>query len=121
MSDDREAPTPSVAEVQTRLHEVARMLAESNSLDPAARRVLAELVDELGATLRGSNAPPAEVAHLADSAARLAAALHQQNDRGILGNAQDRLGAAVVQAETHAPVAAGLARRLLDVLGNIGI
>jgi hypothetical protein len=38
-----------------------------------------------------------------------------------LGKARDRLGAAVLQAETHAPVAAGLARRLLDVLGNIGI
>ena len=121
MSDNTELPTPSVGEVQTRLHEVARLLGESNSLDLEARRVLAELVDELGATLQGSNAPPAEVAHLADSATRLAEALHHQNDQGILGNAQDRLGVAVLQAESHAPVAAGLARRLLDVLANIGI
>ncbi len=112
---------PSLQDVQARLHEVARMLQDSSSLDPEARRVLADLVDELGASLRASNAPPAEVAHLADSAANLAAALHRQHDRGLLGTARDRFGAAVIQAEADAPVAVGLARRLLDVLANIGI
>ena len=121
MSHNTELPTSSVSEVQTRLHEVARMLGASSSLDPEARRVLAELVEELSTSLKESNAPPAEVSRLADSAARLAEALHHQNDQGILANAQDSLGAAMVQAETRAPVAAGLARRLLDVLANIGI
>jgi len=121
MPDTPESNTPSVQEVQARLHEVARMLQQSGSLDPEARQVLAELVDELGGALRASNAPPAEVAHLAESAAHLAESLHYQRERGILASAQDRLNAAVLQAEANAPVAAGLARRLLDALGNIGI
>jgi hypothetical protein len=121
MPDTPHSNPPSVEEVQKRLHEVARMLHGSGSLDPDARSALAELVDELGATLQASNAPPAEVARLADSAAHLAESLHYQRGRGILGAALDRFNAAVIQAETKAPVAAGLARRLLDVLANIGI
>ena len=121
MSENPEAKTSLAAEVQARLHDVARMLQASTSLDPEARQVLAELVDKLGTTLQASNAPPAEVARLAASAAHLAEALHHQRDQGLLGKARDRLGAAVMQAEAEAPVAAGLARRLLDVLANIGI
>ena len=121
MPENPEIKTPSVEEVRGRMHDVARMLQESTSLDPEARQVLAELVDELGTTLQASNAPPAEVARLAASAAHLAEALHHQRDQGLLGKARDRLGAAVIQAQAEAPVAAGLARRLLDVLANIGI
>jgi len=121
MPDTPESTTPSVPEIQTRLHDVAKMLRDAGSLDPEARHVLAELVDELTAALQASNAPPAEVAQLAASAAHLAEALHYQHDRGLLGNARDRLGAAVFQAEAHAPIAAGLALRLLDTLANIGI
>jgi hypothetical protein len=97
------------------------MLRESGSLDPEARHVLAELVDELSKVLNESNPPPAEVAHLGESAAHLAESLHRQHDQGLLGKARDRLGAAVLRAEAYAPVAAGLARRLLDALANIGI
>jgi hypothetical protein len=118
---DKPESQPSVPEVQARLHQVARMLQKSGSLDPDARSVLADLVDELGVLLRSSNAPAAEVAHLADSAAQLAESLHHQQERGLLGAARDRFNAAVIRAEATAPVAAGLARRLLDVLANIGI
>src|SRR5260370_19386853 len=97
------------------------MLQQSGSLDPEARQVLAELVDELGAALRASNAPPAEVAHLAESAAHLAESLHYHRERGILATAPDRLNAAVLQADAKSPVAAGLARPLLAAPGNIGI
>jgi hypothetical protein len=121
MSETPESATPSVPEIQTRLHDVARMLRAAGSLDPEARHVLAELVDELTAALQASKAPPAEVAQLAASAAQLAEALHHQHDRGLLADARDRLGAAVLRAEASAPVATGLALQLLDTLANIGI
>jgi hypothetical protein len=121
MPEHPETKTPSVQEVQAKLHEVARMLQGSTSLDSEAQQILAELVDELGVALQASTTPPAEVARLAASAAHLAEALHHQRDQGFLGKARDRLGAAVLQAEAKAPVAAGVARRLLDVLANIGI
>jgi hypothetical protein len=82
---DKPQAQPSVPEVRARLHEVARMLQKSGALDPDARSVLAELVDELGVLLRSSGAPPAEVAHLADSAAQLAESLHRQQERGLPG------------------------------------
>jgi hypothetical protein len=39
----------------------------------------------------------------------------------MLGRARERLEEAVVEAEAQAPLAVGLARRLLDTLANIGI
>ena len=121
MPEMPESSTPSAEQMQTRLHEVARLLRQGGALDLEARQILAELVDELGTALTASNAPPAEVTHLAESAAHLAEALHEQQDRGLLANARDRLSAAVFQAEAQAPVASGLAMRLLDALANIGI
>jgi hypothetical protein len=121
VSDTPSSNPPSVTEVQERLHEVARLLRESRSLDPQSQRVLAELVDELSTTLQAGAVPPAEVAHLAESTAHLAESLHHQHDTGVLGKARERLEGAVLQAEVHAPVAVGLARRVLDMLANIGI
>jgi hypothetical protein len=121
VSDNPSSNLLSVMDVQGRLHEVARLLRESGSLDAASQRALAELVDELSRSLQAGNVPPTEVAHLADSTAHLAEALHHQHDTGIVGKARERLEGAVVQAEAHAPLAVGLARRVLDALANIGI
>lgn len=117
---DSTPSTPSVAEIQARLHELACRLKESGSVTPEAREVLAELVDELGEALRSAPVPPEEVARLASTTAQLAEAL-QHHDRGWLEGARDRFDEALVQAETHAPVAVGLARRLADILASIGI
>jgi hypothetical protein len=121
MSETSMPGTPSVPEVQGRLHEVATILRASSSLDGESRRVLAELVEELSRLLNSAAVPPGEVAHLAESTAHLAESLHHQQDTGMLGKARERLEGAVVNAETHAPVAVGLARRVLDALSNIGI
>jgi hypothetical protein len=110
-----------VPEVQGRLHEVARLLRASGSLDAASQRALAELVDELSQSLQAGTVPAAEITQLSDSTAHLAEALHHQHDTGIVSKARERLEGAVVHAETHAPVAVGLARRVLDALANIGI
>lgn len=121
MADTPESSTPSVPDVQSRLHAVARQLRQSRSVDAESQRVLAELVDELSMALQAASVPPAEVARLADSTAHLAESLHQHHDTGMVGRARERLEAAVVEAEAHSPLAVGLARRLLDMLANIGI
>src|SRR5262245_51799618 len=121
MADNPLPGTPSVPELQARLHAVAHLLHESSALDPVSRHALTELVDELSAAFQTTPVPPTELAHLAQSTARLAEALHHQHDRGLLGGVRDRFEQAVVSAETHAPFATGLARRLLNALANLGI
>jgi hypothetical protein len=114
-------PTPSLADVQRRLQDVARTLKETGSLDTESRLVLAELVEELSRTLNSGGVPPSEVAHLAESTAHLAESLHHHQDLTLVGRAREGLEGAVVRAEAQAPVAVGLARRVLDALSNIGI
>jgi hypothetical protein len=113
--------TSSVSEIQTRLNDVAAMLQESGSIEPESQRVLIELVDELNKALLAVRKPGDELSQLAESTARLAESLHRQQELGILSKARDRLELAVSNAETHAPVAVGVARRLLETLANIGI
>lgn len=121
MPNSSESGKPSVAEVRKRLHDVAQMLRESSSLDPEVHRALAELLDELSTALEAPTAPPEEVARLAETAAHLADSLQRQHDRGLLEKARDRLREAMLEAETHAPIAVGLARSLTQALANIGI
>jgi hypothetical protein len=117
-----ETPNPSaLSEVQTRLREVARILRESSATDPASRLALRELVEELHTTLESTPAPAAEVAHLAESTAHLAEALHRQEEHPLPPTVRDRLAQAAFNAEAQAPLAAGLAHRFLAMLANIGI
>jgi hypothetical protein len=121
MPETPESKPSAVPEVQARLRDVARLLRQTSSLDLESQRALAELVDELSKALHAARVPPAEVTHLAESTAHLAESLHHQQERGLLDGARDRLERAVSSAEIKAPVAVGLARRLLDALANLGI
>ena len=121
MPDTPESRTPSVPEVRARLQDAARMLRESAALCPDVQGALAELLDELGRALEAPDAPPAEVARLAEGTAHLAEALHRGHDRGLLERARDRLEGLVLQAEARAPTTVGLAERVIDALANIGI
>jgi hypothetical protein len=112
---------PTAARVQASLHELARLLREAHHLEPEAQQALADLVDELGKALDPADVPSAEMAHVADTAAQLAHALHQRQDTSVLLAARDRLEAAALRAEAEAPVTAGIVRRLLDTLANLGI
>src|SRR5437762_2841508 len=112
MPDNPAPGTPSVPQIEARLHDVARLLRESGSIDPASRRVLAELVDNLGAALRSAAVSPADAAHLAETTAQLAESLHHRHDRGALEAARDRLQQAVLTVEARVPFA-GLLHRLL--------
>jgi hypothetical protein len=121
MAEPPAAQPPSAAETRARLQDVARLLRQSGTIDPESQRALAELLDELSTALATVNVPAAEVTHLAQSAAHLVESLHHPHDRSLVGMARDRLERTMLSAEAHAPVAVGLARRVLDALANIGI
>src|SRR5262245_20907994 len=123
MPEDTTSGPPQAADLQARLHAVAERLRGAGPVDAQSRRILAELVDELSRALQPGQVPPEEVAHLAATTAELAEALHQPagQRRGWLKRLQAPFEEAALRAEAHAPVAVGLARRLMDALANIGI
>jgi hypothetical protein len=121
MSEQPSPATPTTAGVQGSLHTIAEILRDPRPLSHAVREVLADLVDELGRVLATTAVPPAEVAHLAESTAQLARAVHRRESPSLLAAARNRLEAAILAAEANTPLTAGLARRLLDTLANIGI
>jgi hypothetical protein len=111
----------SGAEVQAHLHELAQVLREAHHLEPEAQEALADLVDQLSEALTPAAIAGSETTHLANSAASLARALHQEPNPTLLSAAKKRLERAALRAEAQAPVATGVARRLLDVLADLGI
>jgi hypothetical protein len=119
--DTPDSANRSASVVRSRLQDAAGMVRNSDSLDPEVRQSLSELLDELGHTLETTEVPPAEIQRLAEGAAHLAESLHQRHDHGILRNARDRLDGLLLQAETRAPTAVGLARRVIDGLADLGI
>jgi Domain of unknown function (DUF4404) len=121
MATQPESGVPNTRAVETRIHDAAQSLRGSRSVGPEVKNALAELLDELSVLLRAPNAPTQEVAQLAESAAHLAQALHNERDEGIVEKARERLGEAVFHAESHAPTAVALARSVIDALANIGI
>jgi hypothetical protein len=111
----------SHSQVRSRLRNAAELVQNSDSLDPDVRQTLTELLDELGRALETHEAPPAEIQRLAEGATHLAESLHRRHDQSILKSARDRLDSLLLQAESHAPTAVGLARSLIDGLANLGI
>jgi hypothetical protein len=117
-------PTPpspeAAATVRTQLEKVVPLLRSSRHIDPDVQQALADLVDELIRVI-DPNAPPAQAAHLAASSTHLVEALHRKHHAGLIAAAKERLEEAATRAEAEAPVATGLARRLIDTLANLGI
>jgi hypothetical protein len=97
------------------------MVREAHHLGPEAQEALADLLDELGKALAPAATPTSETTHLANSAAHLAQALHQQHGLPLLSAAKQRLEQAALRAEGTAPMATGVVRRILDVLADLGI
>jgi hypothetical protein len=89
-------------------------------LDRDVQQALADLVDELIRVI-DPHAPAVETAHLAEGSAQLARALHRRPHAGVIAAAKLRLEEAATRAEAKAPMATGLARRLIDTLSNLGI
>ena len=122
MADSTPSPSPSENDlsVRARLKELASLLRRSGHLKPRVQGELADLLEEMAAELETAGASSLST-HLAESTAHLAEELHRRKDVGLLGAAKERLDEAAARAESKAPVATGLARRLIDVLSEIGI
>jgi hypothetical protein len=119
-------PTPHnpsrTAEVRQYLHTIAQLLREVPHMAPETQQLLAELVDELSRALEAGDVPAAELSQLADHVTQLVRAAHaEEEQRGVLGRLNLRLEAAVTALEARAPLVAGLTRRLMETLANIGI
>jgi hypothetical protein len=112
---------PAVSPIQNSLHTIAEILRQPGHLTPEMQAALAELVDEAGNVLQSGCVPSAEMAHLTQTTANLAKALHQRQDTGLIAAAHERLEEAIVRAEAKVPVLAGVAHRLVDALSNLGI
>jgi len=111
---------PTADPARTSLHEIAALLRGMPHLDAGARRELADLMDELAGAL-GPAADAGQADHLAETSAHLIRALHDRQDAGGLAAAKHRLAAAAARAEAKAPVATGIALRLIDTLASLGI
>src|SRR3954471_20830623 len=120
MTDPAPLQPDAVTTVRARLLEVVPMLRGARHIEPDARRALADLVDEL-IRVMDPNAPAAQATHLAESSTHLVQALHRKHHAGLIAAAKERLEEAATRAEAEAPVATGLARRLIDTLANMGI
>jgi hypothetical protein len=118
---EQDPPPPAPSSVPDRLHEVAQLLRRAEHLGPEARQALAELADELAGAVAGGAVGSAEGQHLAATAGHLIEVLRHRRDEGTVAAARRRLREAVLAAEARAPVAAGLAHRLLDALADLGI
>ena len=120
MADQQPPETPDRAALRSNLQELARLLHDAPHLDPDTQQELADLVSELSEALAG-NLSSAETEQLARNAVHMIRALHEQRDTDYLTAARERLREAAVRAEVAAPVATGIARRLIDALANLGI
>ena len=112
---------PAISNLETSIHNLARIVRDARHIDPDAQKALADLVDVLSNSLHAGPLPAEETARLAESAAHLASALHQRHEATVLAQARDRFQDAVALAQVRVPVITGVARRLLDVLADLGI
>jgi hypothetical protein len=115
-----EQPPAGPSAVSAGLHRIAQALREGPPLGPEAQRALAALIDELGNALPAAEPPTPEMEHLAGTTAEFVHALHRR-ETGRLAAARDRLEQAILGIEAQAPLTAGVARRVLDALANLGI
>jgi hypothetical protein len=120
MSEPTPASPREGGAVPEQLHELARRLREARHLRPGLQKNLADLLDEMAGELATAPASP-QSEHLLESAATLARELHEERLGGPLEAAKERLTEAATRAERKAPVATGLALRLVDLLSEMGI
>lgn len=121
MEHDPSRQDSSPEDVHAHLQGIAELLRQPHRLDTQAQAALADLVEELDQALKHGSLPAEEAGHLAATASQFAEAVHRGEHAGPLESARDRLLEAAVAAENRAPLAAGLARRIMEALSNIGI
>src|SRR5262245_15591390 len=109
----------SPEQVRAHLEELARSLRQADHLEPEAQQELADLMEELAGELAKSPGSR-QTTRLGEHAARVAQALHQQQDKGLLASAKQKLEESALRAQEVAPLATGIVRRLIDTLANLG-
>jgi len=109
------------ADVRSKLQAVSKALRCADHLSPDARQRLADLVEELSQAVDSPAAPSANAVHLSESVARLARAIEENHEPGLLESARGQIERAVVSVETETPVLSGIAMRFIQALSDIGI
>ncbi len=113
--------TSARKQIGTDLRTISKLLHETDHLNSAARQELADLVEELSDALDAEEVSSEQLNHLHESTAHLVQAVHEQRESNVVLSARDRVEEAILAIETRSPTVAGLARRLVDALSNIGI
>jgi hypothetical protein len=121
MPDEPTSVSQDPQQIRAKLHDLARSLRDTENLEPATKQALADLADELAAKSDFTKNSPGEVAHLLSASAHVMDLLNRTPEVTIPLSTRERLEQAILAAETRAPVLAGLAHRLLDVLSDLGI
>ncbi len=121
MAEEPSLPAPSSQEIHAHLHAISELLRQPHRLDASAQAALADLVDELDNAFNLGKIANEEAVRLAASASHFAAAIHRGEPASVLEATRARLEKAAIAAESSAPLVAGLARRFIDALSNVGI
>ena len=114
-------PSPGASEVQAQLRSIAQILHQHRQLGPDAQELLAKLVEEMSDELGSRNVSAQELNHLAEAASHLLQTIKQPQEPRKAASARDRLEAAISRIESEHPTVAGIARRFVDALGELGI
>jgi Domain of unknown function (DUF4404) len=120
MTEQPDVSPETINRIRSDLHEVAQLLRGARHLEPGTQAALADLLDELRGELGSASLNSVHATQLAQVVAQLARALHE-NDTGPLSRAKSRIEEAIGRAEVESPVIAGVVRRFVDSLANIGI
>jgi hypothetical protein len=122
MAEQPPPSTPTGPDVREGFHQLTQLLREAPHLEPEAQEALAELVHDLGRDLDPASLSAEESAHLRDLVAQLTQTLrHAKHDRSLLEAARARLEEVALRAEAKAPMTTDIARRIMEVLANLGI
>jgi hypothetical protein len=121
MSEEFNPESPSGAQTESNLRQLAALLRNADHLDTATQKSLAALLDEIGAELESGDMTSGKTAQLAEAVTEVARSLHAQVPTEEIVEARDALKEAAGKAEVEAPVATGLAYRFIDLLSSIGI
>ncbi len=113
--------TESTRVIGEHLHTIAQLLREADHLEPETQARLAALADELSQAVRLNVVPSAELAHLTASTAALVEMVRHQREAHVVAAGRQRLAEAIVNVESAVPNVAGIGRRILEALTNLGI
>jgi DNA repair ATPase RecN len=121
MAGSAEGNARGSEEIREELAESARKLERLTDLDPAMRTGMTTLLLELDEMIRAGGTKE-EVEHVSRLSEELRKLIEEVRDHEtVLGRSREVLEHAAAQAETDAPVLTNVARRLIDVLAEIGI